>query len=357
MNNVLSLVKMHQRLSSKILIISALCSSVILASCMRASAQDDGTRWALVNVSDCFMRAEPRYGSECVSQSRMGTLVQVLETKGYWVKVRTPEPYEGWVNELALSPTQPLSAGEQAKMGEYGPKLQPFTEKEARKWLSKDRFICLKDDTFVYEEASSQSARICNLKMSCIVGAGKASCGSGWISVALPDGRQGFVPASDVQPFRTWAEDVCWHRLASGEDVSGDIVSLAKQFLGMPYMWAGMSVGHFDCSGLTGFCYFMNGILLPRDASQQVKCGIEVPFEDMKAGDLVFFGNTSVGHVALCIGNHKIIHASQIVRINSLVPGEKDYYGRNILHIRRILGHETEGELKAVPIRDSPSYF
>jgi hypothetical protein len=45
------------------------------------------------------------------------------------------------------------------------------------------------------------------------------------------------------------------------------------------------------------------------------------------------------------------------VRINSLVPGEPDYYGRNILHVRRIIGHFGEGEIKAVPIKDSPMYF
>ena len=103
----------------------------------------------------------------------------------------------------------------------------------------------------------------------------------------------------------------------------------------------------------------MNGILLPRDASQQVQCGVEVPFEQMQKGDLVFFGDTSVGHVAICIGDHKIIHASQLVRINSLIPGEPDYYGRNILHIRRIIGHigEGSGQFKPMWMKDSHDYF
>ena len=127
----------------------------------------------------------------------------------------------------------------------------------------------------------------------------------------------------------------------------------------MPYMWGGMSVGHFDCSGLTGFCFFMNGILLPRDASQQVKCGAGVHVEDMQAGDLVFFGDSRVSHVALCIGPGRIIHASQVVRINSLDPAAPDYYGRNILAVRRILGHLGEGSDGFAPglIAESPSYF
>ena len=47
------------------------------------------------------------------------------------------------------------------------------------------------------------------------------------------------------------------------------------------------------------------------------------------------------------------------VRINSLIPGEKDYYGRNILHIRRIIGHIGEGSEQFKPqwLKDSPAYF
>ena len=118
-------------------------------------------------------------------------------------------------------------------------------------------------------------------------------------------------------------------------------------------MWGGMSAGLFDCSGLVGFCYFMAGIQLPRDASQQIGCGVPVDFEDMQAGDLVFFGEKRVGHVALCTGPGRIIHSSQIVRENSLIPGEPDYYGRHIIGIRRIIGHLPEQNF----IKDSTLYF
>lgn len=296
----------------------------LLAGCkMWAQNSKDNTRWAVVNVSDAFMREEARYGSECVSQTRFGTLVQVLERKGYWVRIQTPEPYEGWVNELALAPTRELGPEEQKASRLYGATLEPMTRKEAEKYLKAEKYICTEN---VPERNLQQG------------------------NMVTADGS----PAPGMQPFRSWAE-------AEAAEPDGkkaeDIVALAKTFLGCPYLWGGMSPGHFDCSGLTGFCYFMNGILLPRDASQQVKCGVEIPFEQMQAGDLVFFGDTSVGHVAICIGDHRIIHSSQLVRINSLLPGEKDYYGRNILHIRRILGHLAEGELKAVYTKDSPAYF
>ena len=319
------------------------------------TVQNTGSKWAIVNASNVFLRAEARYGSECVSQSRMGTLVQVLERQGYWAKVRTPEPYEGWVNELALAPCEPLPAAKQAEMKEYSPKLKPFGDAEAAQWLASDRYICIAENATVFSRPSEDSERLGDLLMSDILGADKRTAPKGWTAVCLPDGRAGFVKCGSLEPFAAWADA----RRDSGEAVAEGIITLAKRFLGMPYMWGGMSVGHFDCSGLTGFCYFMNGILLPRDASQQVKCGAEVPVEDMQAGDLVFFGDSRVSHVALCIGPGRIIHASQVVRINSLDPAAPDYYGRNILAVRRILGHIGEGSDGFAPslIAESPSYF
>ena len=305
----------------------ALAIALTTMSCTRARGEtnNDNTQWAVVNVSDAFMRAESRYSSECVSQTRMGTLVQVLERKGYWVRIQTPEPYEGWVNELALAPTRELSPEEQKATKLYGATLTPMTRKEAIKYLKAPKWICL------------QNVPEANLLMGNMI---KASG----------------TPKAGMADLGEWAKVEAAE--ADSKKIE-DIINLAKSYLGCPYMWGGMSPGHFDCSGLTGFCYFMNGILLPRDASQQVQCGIEVPFERMQKGDLVFFGDTSVGHVAICIGDHKIIHASQMVRVNSLIPGEKDYYGRNILHIRRIIGHIGEGSEQFKPqwLKDSPAYF
>ena len=368
--NERSLVKNNQRQSSKYLKISGLCFTLVLtlalmlpaATGISASAQacssnvsKDAAQWAVVNVSDCFLRAEPRYGSECVSQSRMGTLVQVLERKGYWVKVATPEPYEGWINELALAPVRELSVEEQKATGLFGATLSPMDQAAAEMYLRAPTQICVSRNATVYAGPDSDEP-LTTLLMSDIVRVPKGFRinNTGRRCIVLPDGREGWVSQKALKDMHFWA----YGEAAESDSVKiAGILALAKSFLGVPYLWGGMSAGHFDCSGLTGFCYFMNGILLPRDASQQVRCGIEVPLDAMQPGDLVFFGNTSVGHVALYLGGGRIIHASQLVRINSLVPGEKDYYGRNILHVRRIIGHLQAGELKAVYTKDSPAYF
>lgn len=317
--------------------------------CARAQALPDG-EWAVINTSSVFMRGEASYTSENVSQSRMGTPVQVLDRTGYWVKIRTPEPYEGWVNELTLAP-YPAD------------------------YRSCARFICVRENSFVYAEPSFDAARLSDLKMSDIVRTGKTAAGScvtgscssapsDWAAVQLWDGRSGWVPSADVADFAEWMDDAgalaakacqtgsAGSGLATAE-IEERLVGVARKYLGAPYMWGGMSAGLFDCSGLVGFCYFMAGIQLPRDASQQIGCGVPVAFEDMQAGDLVFFGEKRVSHVALCTGPGRIIHSSQIVRENSLIAGEPDYYGRNILGIRRIIGNHSKKEI----VKNSALYF
>lgn len=304
----------------------------------KCESAPDG-EWAVINTSCVFMRGEASYTSENVSQSRMGTPVQVLARTGYWVKIRTPEPYEGWVNELTLA-------------------HYPADYRSCK------RYICIAEYSFVYAEPSADADRLSDVRMSDIIRAGKAASCDGWAAVQLWDGRCGWVPEADVADFESWMASTgvtaskasqpgtAGSGIAAGQ-IAEDLVATARRFLGAPYMWGGMSAGLFDCSGLVGFCYFMAGIQLPRDASQQIGCGVPVAFEDMQAGDLVFFGEKRVGHVALCTGPGRIIHSSQIVRENSLVPGEPDYYGRNILGIRRIIGTLPEQNF----IKNSNLYF
>ena len=75
---------------------------------------------------------------------------------------------------------------------------------------------------------------------------------------------------------------------SSGED----IVRTARMFLGFPYLWGGLSPKGLDCSGLVRMSYFMNGLILLRDARQQIDTGVTLDYRDIKAnlraGDLVF---------------------------------------------------------------------
>ena len=99
------------------------------------------------------------------------------------------------------------------------------------------------------------------------------------------------------------------------------MVDYAKMLLGAPYLWGGRMAMGLDCSGLTHTCAHLAGFILPRDASQQVKCGDLVYFlQETLPGDLAFFGDEDgvITHVGIVMGNEQIIHCSGEVRIDYL---------------------------------------
>lgn len=90
------------------------------------------------------------------------------------------------------------------------------------------------------------------------------------------------------------------------------IVEYAKQFLGNPYVWGGTSLTKgADCSGFTMSIYGHYGVSLPHSSSAQSRMGTKVSSDELKPGDLLFYGSgKSVSHVAMYIGGGKVIHAS-----------------------------------------------
>ena len=91
--------------------------------------------------------------------------------------------------------------------------------------------------------------------------------------------------------------------------------------LNSPYQWGGRSPFGIDCSGFVQLIYKLNGIFLPRDASQQALMGQALSFiEEAEDGDLAFFDNAEgqITHVGIILSNNRIIHASGKVRIDKL---------------------------------------
>jgi cell wall-associated NlpC family hydrolase len=87
------------------------------------------------------------------------------------------------------------------------------------------------------------------------------------------------------------------------------IVQTAEQFLGLHYLWGGLSRWGYDCSGLTWAAYRAHGITIPRDADAQFAAGAPVTLSQMLPGDLLFYEHPVVGHVAMFIGDGKMIEA------------------------------------------------
>lgn len=90
-----------------------------------------------------------------------------------------------------------------------------------------------------------------------------------------------------------------------------EIVNFALQFEGNPYVYGGTSLTNgADCSGFVMSVFKEFGYSLPRVASAQYEASEKKDISQIETGDLVFYGSGGIGHVALYIGNGKIIHAS-----------------------------------------------
>ena len=324
-------------------------TTLILIVAATLSYGQEAKRMAVVETSTCYMRIAPDYESALETQELMGTVVEIIGESGYWREIISPQPYKAWTTEKTLVE---MSA-EQIKEYEQTPKYM-FSELYGH----------------IYMEPSEKAQTVCDLVggdvMRAIFSGGKAVTKGKWVQVTLPSGTKGWVLKSAVQPLGDRINirmgDTS-DRLVSDEKMEA-IIASAEQLLGVPYFWGGMSSKGVDCSGLVRISAIMNGVLLPRNASQMIKCGSEIKMSidtafweenhrteqngkytdqfknemsgrirDLKRGDLVFFGTPAtaekpmrVTHVGIYLGDNRIIHSSHKVRINSLIPGDADYY-------------------------------
>lgn len=319
--------------------------SILLLAVMAVAASAQEKRMAVVELSSIYMRLKPDYESALETQELMGTVVEIVGESGYWREIISPQPYRAWTTEKGLV---------------------EMSKKELRAYEAAPKVMFTGLYGHIYKEASFKAATICDLVggdvMRTVSGKNGKLKGK-WTEVMLPSGLTGYVPTKELKVH------VGFISIAQGEgsaesipeESTEAIIKEAEKLTGVPYLWGGMSAKGVDCSGLVRIVHIMNGILLPRNASQQIRCGdrvgmdMDIRFRDedyrtaskpeafreemkgriknLQRGDLVFFGTPAtdekpmrVTHVGIYLGNNRIIHSSHRVRINSLIPGDPDYY-------------------------------
>lgn len=264
-----------------------------------------GRHFAVVNLSVANLRSLPRHPAELSTQAMLGTPLKVWKFERGWYLVQTPDQYLAWVD---------------------GGGLELMDSTAFNDWQQKTKVVYTQPFGFAYAAADRDSATVSDLVYGDVLELKRKL--SGFYEVGFPDGRTAFISSNEADSYRNWA--------SSRQPTEENLVSTAKRLMGLPYLWGGTSVKGVDCSGFTKTIFFMNGLVLPRDASQQVNIGEEINtkngWQNLRPGDLLFFGAPAregrperVVHVGMWIGNGEFIHSAGRVQVGSLIPGTSNY--------------------------------
>jgi len=288
--------------------------------------------FGLVTVSVANLRARPGHGAEMVSQAVMGTPLRILKKERDWVYIQTPDRYLSWTNASSV---------------------QPVTPEELEGWRKAPRLIFTGQYGEVFADTLSLE-RISDLAAGCLV---EGAHGQGaWSRVTLPGGKKGWARSGKLHDFAAWKEEV--------SATPASLTATARTFSGIPYQWGGTSSKALDCSGFTKTVWFLNGIILERDASQQFKYGEVVDGgahqEHLLPGDLLFFGRKDplrIIHVGIYLGQREVIHASGQVAIQSMdetQPHFSQYLSGTYVGARRVTG--LTSRFGYTPVKEHPWY-
>ncbi len=161
--------------------------------------------------------------------------------------------------------------------------------------------------------------------------------GEEWVRIIIADGRFGYVSAEYI--------DIKEGKRSGSMAVSSNsnsVVAYAEQFLGTPYVWGGTNLNSgVDCSGFVYSVYKHFGVSLDRTSYVMATNGVEVPYGQLAAGDLVFFnsgGNSRISHVGMYMGDGNYIHSTDggpnAVTITSL---SSPYSAKTYVTARRVM--------------------
>lgn len=139
--------------------------------------------------------------------------------------------------------------------------------------------------------------------------------GDGWLRVQAGE-RTGYLPVDNNATVSVMSEEdrqAVEALVAAQSSKRPVVVQYALQFLGGRYSYGGNDPHTgVDCSGFTRYVMLHGaGVSLPRSSTSQSVAGVPVSAEQMRPGDLIFYGSGSrINHVAMYIGNGQIVHAS-----------------------------------------------
>jgi len=226
------------------------------------------------NLSIVPCRREPSDKSEMTTQLLFGEHFEILEEHKSWVYVNSAiDGYKSWIDRKQYLPIS----------------KETFTQ------LSKEAYSRTSDMVGIITETTGD--------ISFPITIGSIIQGKEFAIENKKYSYQGSINSPGVKPKRS------------------KIVEDSFTYMNTPYLWGGRTPFGIDCSGFVQMIYSLNGIKLPRDASEQVEQGESLDFpEEAKPGDVAFFDNEdgAIVHVGIVLPDMQIIHSSGKVHIDRL---------------------------------------
>lgn len=211
----------------------------------------------IVTAAIAPLNAEPRAGSEQVSQRLAGHALLLLEERAPWLRVRGDDDYEGWVHR-----------------------------------------------GYVQSASTIHSSSPGRMSLGCVVRAADGLARPLPLGAAI-DARATLLSGGAVD------RDGLAERFQ--RNAHAIVRSAVELFAGTPYQWGGITPWGADCSGLVQSCFGLHGIRVPRDASQQALLGgsIDGDLRSLAPADLLFFSDRAEGritHVGIAMGEMRMVH-------------------------------------------------
>ncbi|WP_324024774.1 SH3 domain-containing C40 family peptidase [Maribacter sp. BPC-D8] len=285
-------------------------------------AELEGITKAVINISAANLRSNPKHSAELATQATLGTVINVLKKEGDWYLIQTPDMYLAWVDPGGI---------------------ELMNADAIKGWTTADKIIYTNTygHAFSSEEAKNRISDVVAGSLLKLL-----SSDDEYYKIEFPDGRLGYISKTEAEEYDTWLLNLSYN--------ADSLIATSKTLMGVPYLWGGTSTKGVDCSGYTKTIYYLNGMVIPRDASQQVHAGKPIDsiadFSKLQKGDLLFFGRKAtetssekVVHVGMWIGDNQFIHSSEMVRISSVDKDSPNYDAFNVgryLRTQRLLNEE-----------------
>ena len=260
-----------------------------------------------IKVPVANMHSKPDGNSDVVSQVIYGSFIKIVENKKDWSSIVTvADNYHGWIKNTDFAAQVPYPSSQMVKVKNFFANVyrEPDTTKH-------QPIFMLPYDARLQAVDATEDSR--------------------WYKVNLVGGEEGWIAQGDVV-------------LNPQNLTMKEMLELAHKFVGLPYLWGGISTYGFDCSGLVQALYKQIGVYLPRDSKPQANWNglVEVNKQNLQPGDILYFGwDNKISHTGIYIGNNLYISAtpykSPVVQIGDL----RDPHWRDIyITARRLVWHK-----------------